>query len=110
MSAAALPTEEQILARFHRLRITIGLSATKFGYATIGQPGLIKRIESGHKLRAKTRRICGDALDTLEREHSVPFPQREQNENKMFDGIGNVVLDQRNKPTIPAAGRSELED
>lgn len=71
-----LPTEEEILARFERLRITIGLSASSFGYDIMGSPGIINRLRKGHKLLAKNREKCGKALDVLEREHSVPIKQK----------------------------------
>lgn len=75
-TAKSLPTEEEILARFHRLRITIGLSATNFGYATMGSPGIIKRLTEGKKLQIKNRERCAYALDELEKGHSIPM-QRE---------------------------------
>lgn len=99
----ALPTDEEIIARFHRLRITIGLSATNFGYSATGQPNLIKRLTEGHSIRINGRRRCATVLDTLEREHSVPVPaSREHNENKLVDSKST-------KENIPI-NRSDMED
>lgn len=108
--AKSLPTEAEILARFHRLRITIGLSATKFGYLVIGQPGLIKRLEGGHSMRVKGRQQCSDMLDELEREHSVPIPTKEnEKRTKPLDvPLENIPISE-NIPSIVTI-RSELED
>lgn len=77
-----LLSNEEILARFHRLRITIGLSATRFGYMALGNPGAVKQIENGRKLRSSNREKCAQVLDELEREHSIPLKAvREQKEN-----------------------------
>lgn len=105
MTTASKPllTEDEILARFHRLRITIGLSATNFGYTVMGQPGLIKRLTEGRKLQAKNKRRCAYALDELERGHSIPMQRNgEQKENV---DTRNEILD-----TGTVAIRSDMED
>jgi len=76
MPATKAPTEEEILARFHRLRITINLSATKFGYLAAGSPNLVKRLEEGHTLREKSKFKISEVLDDLEEGHSVPVPAK----------------------------------
>lgn len=99
--STALLSEEVILARYHRLRITIGLSATRFGYVSVGRPSLIKQLEEGHTLRAKSKRRLAECLDTLEREHSVAL-----SENKT-----RTKLDaEENIPTHTAHIHSEMED
>lgn len=68
-----LPTDAEIIARFHRLRITIGLSYTRFGYASTGVADQIRRIERGTKLQEKSRRRIAYCLDELEKGHSIPM-------------------------------------
>lgn len=103
LTATPLPTVEEIIARFHRLRITIGLTHTQFGYASTGDPRIVKRLEEGRKANAKTRRQLGYALDELEKGHSIPMPigkwDREQKKN--IDMGAAEVGD-----NIPTSGRN----
>lgn len=102
-SSKPLPTEEEILARFHRLRITIGLSQTKFGYVAVGNPAIVGRMTSGHRLHPKTRERLAYALDELEKGHSVPIPATV---NKT-----RTKVDEEKSPTVGiVSNRSEMED
>lgn len=88
MTEKPLPTVEEILARFHRLRITIGLSATSFGYLSIGNAAIIRRMESGeYKPHAANLERMGYCLDELEKGHSIPMREprvrREQKKNEV---------------------------
>lgn len=104
-----LPTEEEILARFHRLRITIGLSASAFGYASVGNPGIIGRLEKGHKLQVKNRERLSYALDEIEKGHSVPFKSVNKKGTNLDEGR-TAVLEKDNSPQAAAAYRSDMED
>jgi hypothetical protein len=110
MSSAAktLPTEEEILARFHRMRITIGLSASAFGYASIGSPGIINRLTTGHKLHAKNKERLAYVLDELEKGHSIPARGATVNKTR-------TKLDEDKNPSVgikaaTTASRSDMED
>ena len=69
-----LMTEDEILARFYRLNVTINLTKSQFGYASCGTPGIVKRIEMGKKLHPKTRCQLTAMLHKIEELHSVPLP------------------------------------
>jgi hypothetical protein len=116
-----LPTEEEILARFHRLRITIGLTQTAFGYMILGQPGLIRRLTEGKSLQVKSRRKCAAALDELEREHSVPIETVAKMVNKRAGLVGAEPVNKKATKSLDGATEnipikrstafhSELED
>lgn len=93
-----LLTEEVILARFHRLRITINLSATRFGYVSLGRPSLIKQIEGGMKLHAKSKRRLAACLDELERQHSIPL--NVNGKRTVLDGEENIPIIDPNQTSM----------
>lgn len=105
MATKPLPTEDEILARFHRMRITIGLSRSGFGYLSVGVPNLISRLEEGHKLQPKNRERIAYCLDELEKGHSISMRTKPVNGKRTLAGDNNPILDR----TSVLSGR-ELEE
>jgi hypothetical protein len=118
----SIPAVAEIIARFHALRITIGLSATAFGYASTGDPGIIKKLESGRKANAKSRERMGFCLDELEKGHSVAMPTGKRKAPPLIDvtyrdvnkARTNIDNNEASEETIQADRtkvlRSSLED
>jgi hypothetical protein len=65
-----LLSDEEIITKFYMLNAAIGLSKSGFGYASVGQPSIITRIERGHNLHHKTRKRITESLIAMEMEHT----------------------------------------
>lgn len=95
-----MPTDAEIIARFHRLRITIGLTYTQFGYASTGVANQIQRIEQGKKPHLKSRRRIAFVLDEIEKGHSIPMPIGREQKKNIDTGAAEVG------DNIPTGGRN----